>query len=208
MPRNKNIILICVILLISASTCLRGKSSQQPEQVRPKINIENCNLILGWGSWPPYQWGNNGNSPRGLQISLVKQIAKQANCKLSFVKQSFSENIEAVKNGTVDFIMDTSITDYRKEFGLFTIPYRFEAMVLYVKPQFIQYCKKGNINDVLGSGIKIGVNRGNIYGEEVSKVQNDAKFRNNFIDSATNDGLFELFKSGEIDGFFEDPTVM
>ena len=214
MLRIKSTIITCIIFLVLAASSIAAQAqsdSNSNSNLDPNklpVSIDNCKLVLGWGSWPPYQWSNNDSPPQGLQITLVKQIAKQANCELSFVKQSFSENIEAVRNGSVDFIMDTSVTDYRKEFGHFTILYRFEAMVLYVKPDFIKYCQNKDIYEVLESGIKIGMNRGNIYGEEITKVQNDSKFQGNFVDSATNDGLYELFKSGSIDGFFEDPTVM
>ncbi len=167
-----------------------------------------CELKLGWGSWPPYQYGNDPSSPKGIQIDLIKQIAVEANCKVTFVKNSFAGNLEAVKTGEVDFIMDTSVTEARKEFGYFSEPYRLEVLALYMKPELQHFCEQGDFAALIKKGIRIGMNPGNIYGPEVSRVQTENSTNQKLVYADSNDALYQLFFENKIDGFFEDPTVL
>ena len=171
-------------------------------------NNNQCELTLGWGSWPPYQFAEHGEQPKGLQIDLVEQIAGLANCRLNYVQQSFSENIQGIKDGSIDLTLDTTITSKRQEYALFSEPYRQEVLVLYIKPKHLDQCKGKEFSDIVKSGLRIGLNRGNIYGQSVSAVQNNPELNKKLIYSDTNIGLFEQLKSNELDGFFEDPTVL
>ncbi|WP_196137918.1 ABC transporter substrate-binding protein [Aliikangiella sp. G2MR2-5] len=168
-----------------------------------------CSLTLGWGNWPPYQHSLNGDIPYGIQIDLVRKVASEAGCTLKFKKQTFSENISAVKDGTVDFIMDTSITKEREEFGYFSDPYRLEVLVLYLKPEFNQQCNSMTLPELIKkTGARVGLNQGNIYGKSVTEAQSDEGLKQQFVYADNNDQLYQLFSSGKIDGFFEDPMVL
>jgi len=168
----------------------------------------NCHLVLGWGNWPPYQTDINSNKPYGIQIDLVTQIANKAGCSLEFRKQTFSENIDSVKVGTVDFIMDTTVTEERKIFGYFSDPYRLEILALYLRPELTPNCNNASFADIVKTGAKIGMNRGNIYGESVTQVQHTPTLNQKLIYADNNDLLYQWFEQGKIDGFFEDPAVM
>jgi len=169
---------------------------------------EPCRLVLGWGEWPPYQSSINPSYPYGLQINLVKQVADAANCSLIFKKNSFEGNLQAVKNGEVDFIMDTSITKERKEFGYFTNPYRQEVLALYLKPKFSSECSNTSFESLIQSGIRIGMNRGNIYGKEIAILQSNPELNDKLVYAPNHKSLYQLFDEGKIDGFFDDPMVL
>ncbi|TQV87472.1 substrate-binding periplasmic protein [Aliikangiella coralliicola] len=197
-------------LLLAAFIFTPGSnaSSLIEERTASLATNAQCELTLGWGDWAPYQFVEQGDSPTGLQIDLVKQIAEQANCELKFVRQPFSQNIQSVRDGSVDFTMDTTVTAERQKYALFSEPYRQEVLVLYVKPQFVNQCSGKSFSDIVKSGVRIGLTQGNIYGDSVSKVQNTPQLNKKLVYANKNANLIDLLKSDRLDGFFEDPTVL
>lgn len=171
-------------------------------------NYQDCTLTLGWGNWPPYQSSIEPAHPFGIQIDLVKQIAQTANCSLKFKRNSFQENLEAVQSGSVDFIMDTSITEERKAYGYFSDPYRLEVLALYLKPEFTEQCNKSSFAGLIQNGARIGMNQGNIYGKEVTEAQSKPELNKKLVYAENHKMLYQYFAEGKIDGFFDDPTVL
>ena len=167
-----------------------------------------CELTIGWGLWSPYQYRNEQGIPTGLQIELIEQIAKQAECQLNYVLQSFDENQQSIKKGDIDLTMDITITEERQAYGYFSEPYRQEVMALYVKPEFIADCESIGIEAMIRNGIRIGLTKGNIYGDAITQIQTQPALNSKFIYNNSNAESFILLEKGLIDGLIEDPTVL
>ena len=166
-----------------------------------------CILRLGWGDWPPYQTLID-DEPKGIQIDLIKQIAHEADCKLTFKLQSFTQNQEGIKNGTIDITLDTTVTPERSQYGYFSEPYRNEVLALYVRPEFIEACQTDSIRSLVKNGLRLGVTRDNIYGETLALVQADPELNQKLVYRDLNTHHFTLLKQNKIDGLVEDPMVM
>jgi len=166
-----------------------------------------CNLKLGWGDWPPYQTLMD-NEPKGIQIDLIKQIAHEVDCKLTFKLQSFTQNQEGIKNGTIDLTLDTTVTPERSGYGYFSDPYRNEVLALYVRPEFVEACQTDSILSLVKNGMRLGVTRDNIYGETLALVQADPTLNRKLVYRDLNAHHFTLLKQNIIDGLVEDPMVM
>ena len=197
---SKRQFFVCLAVLLQLVLSSEAWSEQ------PKSQVE-CKIKVGWGDWPPYQYLEKGK-PSGLQIDLVKQIGKFANCNLQFIPQNFKDNQLGIKNGSIDMTFDTSITPERSEFALFSKPYRNEVLALYVRPQFIEACQNKSIKDLILSGMRLGITRGNIYGEAIASIQSDALLDRKLIYRNDNTEHYRLFADNQLDALVEDPAVM
>jgi len=104
-------------------------------------------------------------------------------------------------------ISNTTVTADRKLFANFTIPYRKEMTVLYVKQEQLERCQNNSFLQLVDDGFRFGLARGNIYGKEILELQSKPKYDNKVVYLRTNrDGLSAL-RSNEIDGYFDDPAV-
>lgn len=168
---------------------------------------ESCEITIGWGDWPPYQYLES-NEPKGIQIDLIKQIGKMANCRLKFVSQNFDDNQRGIEEGTIDMTFDTSITPEREKFALSSIPYRNEVLALYVRPQFMDACKTSPVSELIEKGMRLGITRGNIYGESIKYLQDTPALNKKLIYRNDNSEHYKLFAEDKLDAFVDDPAVM
>ena len=167
-----------------------------------------CRLTVGWGDWPPYQYLSSNSEPQGIQIKLLKQIANEANCELTFKLQTFTQNQQSIKEGSIDVTLDTTITESRKAFAYFSQPYRNEVMALYVRPKFMSECKINPLSIMIKNGFRMGVTKDNLYGTAISEIQRTPDLDKRLVYRDKNSQHFELFKNDLIDGLIEDPAVM
>ena len=167
-----------------------------------------CELTLGWHHWPPFQYLDDNNTPIGLQIDLSKKLAQEIGCKINLVRQDFEQNLSDIKNGNIDLTFDITITDERKKYGHFSIPYRKELLVLYVKPEFIQECKKQPLSNLIKSGFRLSLTKGVRYGSDVARIQKDPDLDKLIHYQGSNETELDLFINDKLDGILEDPAVI
>ena len=188
---------ISILLAYSPPVKAEGQAAGQP-----------CNLVLGWHIWPPFQYLDERQKPIGFQIELIKQLEQLTGCKLELRLQSFSENLADISEGKIDLTMDATITQQRTQFGHFSIPYRREMFVLYVKAGNVEQCRGVELPQLLKGGFKMSVSKGVLYGDLITQIQQDQELNALLHYSESNHQELQLFKNNKIDGILEDPIVM
>lgn len=169
--------------------------------------ISKCSLTGGIADWPPYQTFN-GNQVSGLQVELVKNIAKQAGCSVKFNKMLYFQAQEAVEKGDIDFTLNATITDSRKQFGHFSIPYRNEILVLYVRKAFHEQCNANSLEMLIENGSVLGLEKKMVYGPELTKIQNSPQL-NKRIKYFNHTGQTAQFLiDNKVDGIVDDPVMI
>ena len=159
-----------------------------------------CLLKVGWGEWPPYQTMIAG-LPGGLQMELIKNIAKESNCQLSFIQQSFDKNQQGIRNGDIDMTLDISVTPERSEYGYFSIAYRDEVLALYVRPKDQISCRAQKLESILTNGFRLGLITNIYYGDLVDKLQNNPKVNQYILYAKVNETHYAHLGKYEIDWF-------
>ncbi|TQV71620.1 amino acid ABC transporter substrate-binding protein [Aliikangiella marina] len=166
-----------------------------------------CELTFGWTHYPPYQVTGENGIPSGLHIELIQAITQETNCVLNYEQGYYGDLVEKLKNGKLDFVADASITEERQQFAHFSIPYRNEAIVLYVREQYAKYCDGRDLEKIFRMPFRIGVTRGVYYGEEIERIQNLTPKIDSIVYVANRAELIKFVEQSIIDGFFEDPAV-
>lgn len=168
---------------------------------------EPCSVSVGWDPWEPYHFSGAGGELQGLDIDLVSAVAQRAECEVEFVQGSWAGLLRLIRTGELDMLLGATRTPEREEFARFSEPYREESFSLYVRANEHDRWADSELIELLDAGFRLGVTRGFIYSEKISRLQTDPEYSDQFIEAAVGELNFTHLLDHRIDGFLEDPFV-
>lgn len=199
--------ILTVILIIVASSSVSAQDRTSESISNDKKTIDNCRLVFGWDVVKPYQYLNASGEPEGFQIELIRSIVKEFNCKVEFRQLVWHRLLEQVKSGEVDFMADTTVTEERAAFGLFSDSYRQETFSMYVRKEQYQEYHDKSLQEMFDMGFRLGVTSGYVYSDEIEALKRDLGYQKNFIYVDSNIENYPALLASNIDGFMEDSLI-
>ncbi|WP_322777509.1 substrate-binding periplasmic protein, partial [Candidatus Megaera venefica] len=91
-------------------------------------------MLGGWYLWEPYQFNkvtSSGYNLTGMDIDLVKSIAKRVGVEITYEQVDWKEHQEDLRSGERDIAAGATYTANRAEYVYFSVPYRFEENSLF-----------------------------------------------------------------------------
>lgn len=169
--------------------------------------VETCHLTMGWDPWEPYQYMNPVGEINGLDVEIVSAIAADANCEISFERDSWANLLQGVRNGSVDLISGATLTPEREAYALFSEPFRMETFALFVRAGEREKYSGASLRELMDAGMRVGITDAYIYGDEVRAMQDDPEYADLFFPADLGETSAGLLLDGGIDGFIEDIFV-
>lgn len=166
-----------------------------------------CEITLGWDPWEPYQYQDVDGTVVGLDIELVKVMADRAECTLSYEENDWAALLGRVRDGVVDIVLGATLTENRQAYAHFSEPYRAESFGLFTRSGEASNYNQDSLQALLESTFKIGITDQYLYGDEVTALQDDPRFADQFEPVRVGEANFAKLMNFEIDGFLEDPFV-
>ena len=152
-------------------------------------------------TFPPFEFQTQGGDYRGIDMDMLKEIAKREDFTYTLKPMSFNAGVQAVQAGQVDSILaGMSITDERKQTFDFGTPYYKSGIVMAVANK----SKVDSLDDLKGKTVaaKTG-SSGAMYAQRMAKKY-DFKITY-FNDSNT---MYNDVIIGNTVAAFEDQPVM
>lgn len=170
--------------------------------------VAECTLKVGWEPWEPYSYRDADGQLTGLDIALVRAMAKQAKCDVSFVRMPWGRLLEELRHGnTVQVLSGASRTPEREAYAWFSVPYRDETMELFMRREDLDEYSFTTFEEMIGSGFHLGVTRNYYYGEEFAQAMNNPRFERLTQEVTTDVQNLWKLEAGRIDGFLADRFV-
>lgn len=166
----------------------------------------NCQLSVGWEPWEPYQF-KKGDEVTGLDNDLVRAMADEAGCTLTFVQAPWKRQLEDIQRGKLDMTSAASHNAEREAFAYFSEPYRDETMVLLVRNGEAGKYEFSRFMDMVPAGFKLGVTRDYYYGEDFKEAMGKREFAILVSDVTADLQNFKKLEAGRIDGVLSDRFV-
>lgn len=166
-----------------------------------------CELNFAFGIWEPFQYFDENNKLVGTHIELVREIGRQSRCEIHFHQMQFSEVLEGIKNGTVDFTANVTPTPSRKTYGQFSSHYAIDYFALYLHYNSSHQYKQRPLKVLLKSGFRLGITEAHYYGEEFEHIRNNPDLMKNIIPVPDSYDNYQRLLDGEVDGFLDNPLV-
>lgn len=179
-------------------------ASEPPSAQQQKAD---CELVLGFDVWVPYQYLDVGNRVAGLDIEMVELVVKNMGCKLTYQRGTWVTLLDKIKRGEVDMMVGASKTPAREEFALFSDTYRMEEFSLYIRKDDEKSMAYQTVADFVAGGGKIGVVGDYYYGPQVSMLQDGSATSNAFVTAIMGEFNVVRLLDEDIDGFLEDSFV-
>ncbi len=158
---------------------------------------------MGWSVWPPYQYAVN-DKVTGIDIKVVKFVAKELGCTLELVKMPWQGIIDSIKTGDIDLTAGASDTKERRSYGYFSRPYRREEISLFIQKknqQKFQQVKK--LTDTLSHNFRLGISDKNYYGQEFEFLKKNKRFLKSLV-HINGTFTFTEFAEQDIDAILAD----
>ena len=182
-----------------------------------KINGSDSKAKLrnGWYLWDPYQFGifvDNERQITGLDVALLTKIFNNMGIELDYSEVSWKQHQLDLKNGKRDIGAGAFFTEDRAEYVYYSLPYRNEANVLYLKKGDARDYDIENVDGMLQmfkeNNFSLGVVSGYKYADDRINDYIDLNRNTDLIIEAKDEkeNFNNLFE-GKIDGFLADRIV-
>ncbi|MFQ3197141.1 MAG: polar amino acid transport system substrate-binding protein [Paraglaciecola sp.] len=166
-------------------------------------------LSSGWELWHPYQYRNAQQELVGLDFDIFNAVIQKAKLDVNYTEElPWERHISYIKSGEVDLAMGASITDERRKFAYFSLPYRLETVNFFVRKGMAKKMPLQSLEDLIDSPYLIGVEGGYFYGKQYQKLMNSSEFQSHISEVLDLEQNVRLLLKEHIDGFFVDPATL
>ena len=153
-------------------------------------------------TFPPFEYANDNNKYVGIDIDLVKAIAKDQHFKVNIKAVGFSGAVQAVQSGQMDgVIAGMSVTPERKGTFDFSTPYYNSGVVMATSQN---NNKIKSLNDLRGK--TVAVKTGTTGAQYAQSIQKKYGFKISTFDDSSN--VYEDVLTGNSVACFDDEPVL
>ncbi len=209
---------LLLIFFISACTPQSEKvtkDTSSTESMQPDLSVvaessdmvDDCNLVLGFDAWEPYQYADVGGRVAGLDIELITSVAEDIGCNITYQQGTWVDLLSLLKQGNIDMLLGASKTEAREQFAFFSDAYRMEEFSLYIRSNDEKRAAYKTLSEFIESGSSIGVVSDYLYGEEVAALLDDPEQSQFFKNAIMGELNIARLLDQDIDGFLEDSFV-
>jgi polar amino acid transport system substrate-binding protein len=192
--------LLCVLLILMAFPAL----SQQESKV----------LRSGWYQWDPYQYEvvkDELKQLTGLDVQLLRAVFGKMGIELQIDPVGWRQHQLDVKDGTRDIAGGAFRSKEREEYAYYSIPYRSEKDMLYVRKgeqKNFKFKTPEELIKILESSTKkLGVIDGYFYGAPLMQYINDPRYADRIVKVKDDRANFTNLLENKIDAFPIDHLV-
>lgn len=174
---------------------------------KPHALAPECQLVMGWDPWEPYQYRTAQGDVSGLDVEIARAAAAAADCELELVEGQWMNLLGQLREGEINMLAGATRTPGREEFAEFTEPYRSESFLVYTHSGNEQLVATSELDALREGDFIIGTVAEYYYGDEISPVLDELDEAGRLREAAVAELNYERLLSGDIDAFIEDPFV-
>ena len=182
---------------------------------RPALAQQDNKVLRGgWYQWDPYQYEvvkNDIKKLTGLDVQLLKAIFERMGHEVQMDAVAWEQHQQDIRDGNRDIAGGAFRSQEREQYAHYSIPYRSEKDVLYVRKGEEDKFRFDNVNaliNTLESGpYKLGVIDGYFYGAPLMRFINDPRHADKIVRARDDRENFTNLLEHKIDAFPIDHLV-
>ncbi|MEJ6472679.1 substrate-binding periplasmic protein [Pseudoalteromonas piscicida] len=163
-----------------------------------------CNKTVNIGvvaDWPPLTVFDE-LGPWGLDVDIAEMVFQHVGVCTQYIRlPSSARTFEEMSKGVIDVAAMVSYTKDREVYGDFTMPYRFERMRLFSLSPPVELVK---LESLLKQSKTIGLSIGSYYGEEINRLKQDDRYKDQFVSIASAQRRVEMLMKRRVDFIIDD----
>lgn len=170
---------------------------------------EPCSLAVGWSSYGNYIFVNQAGEVDGVDIELMKVLAGEIGCEVTFRELPWARHLLEMKAGRIDVATSVRRSPERETFGWFSNPYRENQMALYVRRGETADYALTDLTEIAEIGFKLGIVDDYYYGPLFTSLMEGPEFARKVERIVDYETLVRMLVHGRIDGILaEDVEVL
>ena len=163
--------------------------------------VKSTSVIASDSSFAPFVFQNSSNQYTGIDMDLIKAIAKDQGFEIEITNPGFDAAINAVQSGQADgMIAGMSVTDARKETFDFSDSYYTANTILGVK----ESSTVSSYEDLKGK--TVGVKNGTA--SQTFLTENQSKYGYKIKTFADGSSMYDSLNTGAVDAVMDDEPVL
>ena len=144
---------------------------------------------------------------RGLDVEIVTAAAKHAGVQIVFKEYPWKRILYYLENGELDLTTGASKTPERETFADFSVSYRTESVVMYVRKGTSERYPFTELKDIIPTSFQLGVETGYHYGDNFAELLKNPAFARHVQTVNRAEMNYHKLQSGRIDGLLADPIA-
>lgn len=169
--------------------------------------VQSCGMKSVWEPFEPYQYMGDSGQVTGLDIDLLKAVAKEAGCQLVFDHIPWKRAQSMMSIGSLDVASGASKTPEREKYASFSIPYRSEKIAMYLRREDMDKFRFITITELADTSARVGMVHGYTYGEEFLGLQKQKEFRGGLHSVLSDEHNFKRLANSHVDVILIEPFV-
>lgn len=185
---------VCIALALALAAC---------SPVDKPATIAACELRVAWDPYEPYSYSAADGRPIGYDIDVVKRVANEIDCTVTFTEMAWSDILIALQNGSVDVTVGTGFKQARSDWSWYSESYRDELIGLLMRSGDAGRFPGNSIEELLRGGMLFGKTTDDTYdsakeavfkkyGEQVLARVSEAENLDRLLDKSIDSYLIEV----------------
>lgn len=167
----------------------------------PQVHADKTYTIGTDVTFPPFVYANSNNKYVGIDMELIRSIAKEEGFKVNIKPLGFNAAVQSLSSGQIDgVIAGMTITNERKQTLDFSTPYYESGIVMAVAKN----SKISNLKDLKGK--TVAVKTGTQGATYANSIKNKYGFKVVTFDDS--DNVYNDVKTGNSAACFDDSAVL
>ncbi|WP_035373382.1 substrate-binding periplasmic protein [Pseudoduganella violaceinigra] len=131
-----------------------------------------CTLRLAPEEWPPYFYHNDKAVLTGVDYDLLVAILSHAGCALQVEKEMPPARRNVLfQQGKLDLLMAASLTEERRGYARFSLPYRQETVGLFTLPEKLDKFRRiDSFQGIVAQRVSLLAPRLGYYGDDYERA--------------------------------------
>jgi polar amino acid transport system substrate-binding protein len=164
-----------------------------------------CSKTVRWYDDRPYFEQAADGSVTGLTAAVTREALKRSGCEAEFVKMPFARALVELENGRLDILPDTLRKPARQRFAHFSQPAAIGVPnVLFTSVDAARKFKLNKLEDLVGSGFRLGVQIGVAYGGNFEELAARPDFKSQLSLVTERRNAWKMVALGRLDGMVAD----
>jgi len=169
--------------------------------------VQGCGMKSVWEPFEPYQFMGESGQVTGLDIDLLKAVAKEADCQLVFDHIPWKRAQSMIGIGSLDVASGASKTPEREKYARFSTPYRSEKIAIYLRQEDLNKFRFTSLTELASTSARVGMVHGYTYGEEFIQLQTQKAFRGGLHSVLSDEHSFKRLANRHVDVILIEPFV-
>lgn len=164
-----------------------------------------CSKTVRWYDDSPYFEQAADGSVTGFTADVTREALRRLDCKAVFLKMPFARALVELENGRLDMLPDALLKPERQRYAYFSQPAAMGIPnVLFTSVEAGRKFKLNKLEDLVGTGFRLGVQIGVAYGGNFDALAADPVFKKQMSPVTERRNAWKMVALGRLDGMVAD----